>query len=113
MIDPSHQDLLDAAATLRRCAIDDDADQFEQQLLHLKALIVEHLRSEEGYLTNVTDPTRALVEYGQRRLLNILEQLLHTAADAVEASPMVDSTTLAIALRRQARLEEVLLPITT
>lgn len=103
---PSHDDLLATARVLRAEALGDDGERVRGALARLRDDVVHHLRAEEGHLATAPAAARAVVLGGQRRLLGLLEEAI---GDVRTCACLVRTTELEVALRRQARLESILL----
>lgn len=103
---PSHDDLLAAARAVRAEALGEDGDRLRGALARLRDDLVHHVRAEEGHLATAPAAARAVVLGGQRRLLGLLEEAI---GDVRTCTCLVRTTELEVALRRQARLESILL----
>lgn len=103
---PSHDDLLSTARVLRSEALGEDGDRVRRALARLRADLVHHVRAEEPRLATAPEAARAVVVDGQRRLLGLLDGAL---VDVRTCACLVRTTELEVALRRQARLEAILL----
>jgi len=107
---PSHLDLLDVAREVRRAAVADDLTGVHRELSRLRTDLVSHLHAERDRLGSLAGATPVVVADGHRRLLRLLDDLLfRSGGDTSECSCIVRSAELEVALRRQAKLEAVLL----
>jgi hypothetical protein len=107
---PSHVDLGELARGLRRAAVRDDTDSVHGSLCRLRNALVDHLHAEEAAFGRLPVASAAIVLAGQRRLLDLLDELLLEAVDdEVMCGCLVAAAEVDAALQRQARLEEALL----
>jgi hypothetical protein len=106
----SHLDLLELGRGLRRAATLDDADSVHGGLCELRNALVEHVRAEAEAFAELSEASAAIIVAGQRRVLELLDQLLLDATDQdVACGCVVAAAEVEAALQRQARLEEILL----
>jgi len=107
---PSHVDLLEIARRLRQAAVCDDAESVHGTLCRLRNAVLDHLRAEQEAFARLPVASAAVVIAGQRRVLDLLDELLVDAHDdPVDCGCLVAATEVDVALQRQARLEEALL----
>ncbi len=106
---PSHADLLRIASHLRAAVAADDDGRVHSELCCLRNALMDHLQHERDRLPSDADVVSSLVIHGQQHLLVLVNELLVGARDmADECNCVLRAAEVDLAVRRQARLEEVL-----
>lgn len=102
----SHLELLRIADVVQQAALARDEEVLHRSLCRLRSAVVGHLQGEGPGHAALPISTRAVVCGGQRRLLDLVDQLLGSSADGHDGCPcVVRAAELHGALRAQARLE--------
>jgi hypothetical protein len=102
----SHIELLAMARHVCNAAVEGDADQLHLNLCRLRNALLVHVQAEGSRVTAMREVSRRVVISGQRRLINLIDDLLSAADDgATGCSCIHRSAELTQMLVRQARLE--------
>lgn len=106
----SHLDLIAAARSLSRCAIDEAPEQLHDILATLRNDLLLHLLAENPDVDQLPGATPAVVRDGQRAILRLIDDLIFASQHRVaECSCIARTAEVGAALRRQAQLESALL----
>jgi hypothetical protein len=102
----SHIELLAISRHVCNAAAESDADQLHLDLCRLKNALVVHVQAERPRINAMRETSRRILINGQRRLINMIDDLLSVADDGATGCPCIRrSAELTQMLVRQARLE--------
>jgi hypothetical protein len=105
----SHIELLAMSRHVCNAAAESDADQLHLDLCRLRNALVIHVQAESARVNAMSEISRRVVINGQRRLINLIDDLLSAVDDGTTGCPCIRrSAELTQMLVRQARLESAL-----